>query len=62
MLQYFVFCILVLQSFASNQYLVCKSVPGIRVFEDNSGTQVNRTIRGSPGRPGKIGPRGLRVS
>ena len=60
MLQYFVFCILFLQSFASNQYLVCKSVPGI--FGDNSRTEVNRTIRGSPGRPGKIGPRGLRVS
>ena len=60
MLQCFVFCILFLRSFASNQYLVCKSVPGI--FGDNSRTQVNRTTRGSPGRPGKIGPRGLRVS
>ena len=60
MLQSFVFCILFLQSFASNQYLVCKSVPGI--FGDDSRTQVNHTIRDSPGRPEKIGPRGLRVS
>ena len=58
MLQFFIFYILVLQTFASNQYLVCKTVPGI--FGNNSETPGLRGQRGQRGPQGKRGPRGER--
>ena len=66
MLQFFIFCILFLQTFASNQYLVCKTVADI--FGNYSGTPGPRGLRGPQGlrgqrgQRGPQGQRGLRVS
>ena len=59
MLQFFIYGILFLQTFASNQYLVCKTVAGI--FGNYSGTpgpRLPQGLRGQRGPQGKRGPQG----